>query len=98
MVKQIHLVDYFDSALAAFEQSEWRNDDSREVFIRLAERFIVRLRFSRAALVPSFIPALEHLIVPEVEQPDFTLCIWDRRPSLPIPHGKVKVSFNTSIY
>lgn len=85
MAKQIHLVDYFDSALSAFEQSFARSPDSFDAFIKLAETFVIRLRFSRADLAAAFMPTFEHLAVEPVKKPDCTLCIWDKSPKPPYP-------------
>ncbi len=37
----------------------------------------VCLSFAGDALVPHITPALSHLVIPEVEMPDLTVCLWD---------------------
>ena len=37
----------------------------------------VCLSFAGEALIPHITPALSHLVIPEVEAPDLTICLWD---------------------
>jgi len=37
----------------------------------------IRLRFAGPTLVPYLLPALAHLVINQVPQPDLTICLWD---------------------
>ncbi|HEY9645940.1 MAG TPA: hypothetical protein V6C88_06205, partial [Chroococcidiopsis sp.] len=39
--------------------------------------YTIRLRFAGSALIPAMTPAIAHLAIPPVAQPDFTISLWD---------------------
>lgn len=66
---------YFKSVCHAFEQAV--NVSSRIDYFFNIGGFTIKFCFAGPALVPSFTKAFEHLSVPSVSVPDFTILLWD---------------------
>jgi hypothetical protein len=67
---------FYDSAFEAFRTMVAPRWSLTVQHIALAGR-IVRIEITAGAMQRAVMPALSHLIVPEVAEPDLVLCIWD---------------------
>jgi hypothetical protein len=67
---------FYDSAFRKFGGLAALPGAILQRHISLAGR-IVRIEISAGAMERAVMPALSHLIVPEVAEPDLVLCVWD---------------------
>lgn len=67
---------FYDSAFRRFGELAASPAVVLRRHISLAGR-IVRIEISAGAMERAVMPALSHLIVPEVAEPDLLLCVWD---------------------
>jgi hypothetical protein len=67
---------FYDSAFRRFDELAASSGAILQQHISLAGR-IVRIEISAGAMERAVMPALAHLIVPEVAEPDLVLCVWD---------------------
>jgi hypothetical protein len=62
----------------------------------------VCLSFAGEELVPHITPALNHLMIPEVEKPDLTVCLWDsvstRTSMVPPPWKRDRYTYRGDIW
>lgn len=69
--------EFFHSAAAAFEHACASGAEAQRC-LRLGG-VSIRLRFASPAVIEPTIRPLQHLAVPPVDAPDFTICVWDER-------------------
>lgn len=68
---------YFNHCHSLFEQQRELSLECCDYYIKLADQFTIRLKFSDHRLVGPVVRALSHLENEPVETADFTICIWD---------------------
>jgi hypothetical protein len=93
--------------LAFFEQSYERFLKAKASagsicrFYRIAGTTVC-LQFAGEKLIPHLTPALEHLLISDVDSPDFTLCLWDSDSTsmemVPAPFGRESYSDRGEIW
>lgn len=69
-------LEFFDSVYELYEKAEAAVGGSIDRFYCMAG-FNIRLRFAGEELMPYITPALAHLAVEPILNPQLTICIWD---------------------
>lgn len=69
-------LEFFNTVYELYEKAESSAGGCIERFYCIAGKKI-RLRFAGEALIPYMTPALGHLAIEPVSDPDLTVCLWD---------------------
>ncbi|MCT7980092.1 serine kinase [Laspinema olomoucense] len=84
-------IDFFNAVGEKYKTAEVASEGSVERFYNLAGHKI-RLCFAGSALIPYLTPALSHLEIEAVANPELTVCLWDSESThtamLPPPWSK----------
>ncbi|HEY9296764.1 MAG TPA: hypothetical protein VIQ31_10375, partial [Phormidium sp.] len=67
---------FFNTVYELYEKAEAASGGCIDRFYCLAG-YKIRLRFAGSALIPYITPALAHLAIEPVSDPDLTVCLWD---------------------
>lgn len=84
-------IAFFNAVYAKYKAAESASDGCVERFYNLAG-YKIRLYFAGSALIPYLTPALSHLEIESVDNPELTVCLWDSESTntamLPPPWSK----------
>jgi len=84
----MELSKYVSLVYDQFRRAESSSLETATLSFRVADRFVVEVRFTSSRLLPRFRSAIAHLLCEPSDQPDLTICVWGDAPAQFSPYSR----------